>query len=133
MRWNAADRSYRLSVMAYVPILGAAMLGAVALLAGCSSSGASGSGAPSSEAKSCQGAGFELSLVHNAKGAPGPVQAAKAFSARGSVNGFSLPSGAAWHVVGPANGGLNVSSGDVTLHAVRLADKTWAIDSGKRC
>jgi hypothetical protein len=105
---------------------------ATVLLVGCGSSGTAG-GPKSSQPRSCQNAGFELSLVKDSDGAASPVQAAEAFNALGGVDGFTAPAGAHWHVAGPGAGGVSVVAGNLTLHSVQFTDKSWAIDSGKRC
>jgi hypothetical protein len=90
----------------------------------------SGTTAPSS---SCEGTGFHIGLVKDSGGAASPVQAAKDFNARGGVPGFTAADDATWHVTGPVNSGVGVSAGNLTLHAIQFADKTWAIVSGNRC
>lgn len=82
-----------------------------------------------------QGAGFELSLAAGFRGAASPVRAASWFERRGDVPGFGSAA-SRWVVSDPSadgTGEATLTDGRVSLHAVRLPDRTWAIDSGRRC
>ena len=110
-----------------------AVVGGALLLAGCASRATPSGGGATSPGRSCEGAGFELSLVKESGGEASPVLAAQAFNARGAAAGFTVPAGTEWHVASQDEHGASVTGGDVTLHAVQFADQTWAIDSGRRC
>lgn len=87
-----------------------------------------------------QTGGFELSLAASGTGAPSPVAAARWFVRHSGVPGYGSPT-SRWRVIDPSD----VASGEATLvdaartphsmylHAMRLATRTWAVDSGRRC
>ncbi len=82
-----------------------------------------------------QGSAFELSVVAGFRGAPDPVGAAQSFVLQGGVAGFGSPS-SVWALADPGQvgrGEATLIDGTVSLHAVRLPNGTWAIDSGARC
>ena len=82
-----------------------------------------------------RGSGFELSLVEGFRGAPDPVGAARWFVRRGGAAGFGTSS-SVWVLTDPGNvkrGEATLVDGSVSLHALRLPNGTWAIDSGARC
>ncbi len=81
------------------------------------------------------GSAFELSLVAGFRGAGDPVGAAKWFVRHGGVAGFGHPS-SVWVLADPGQvrrGEATLVDGSVSLHAVRMPNRTWAIDSGARC
>jgi hypothetical protein len=81
------------------------------------------------------GTGFAISLPPGLVGAPTPIKAAQRFAAHGGVAGFMVPPNSVWRVVGADSHGdtVTAAAAGVTLHAVQLPDKSWAIDSGERC
>lgn len=82
-----------------------------------------------------QGSAFELSLVGGFRGAPDPVGAAQWFVRRGGVAGFGSSS-SVWVLADPVQarrGEATLVDGTVSLHAVRMPNGTWAIDSGAHC
>ena len=131
-------------------------LGAVVLVAGCASRTEVAGGRTSSPSPSvsvpasvpvsvpvtrrttaCQGrgSGFALSLAGGFKGAPDPVGAARSFVRNRTVPGFGTVV-SVWVPATPghrAHDAVTLTDGRVSLRAVRLPDRTWAIDSGSRC
>ncbi|WP_460466878.1 hypothetical protein [Calidifontibacter terrae] len=99
--------------------------GTFALLAlvttGCASS-------PSSAETPVICADFFYSLIEG-HGQPTPVAAAEWTARHGQIR---LPT-TGWTVANSDHDGVNVRSGRSTVHAVRFADKTWAVDSGRLC
>lgn len=88
-------------------------------------------------ARTCRsrGAGFELSLVAGFTGAADPIAAARSFVRRGGVAGFGTPT-SVWVIADPsriADGDATLIDGRASLHAVRMPNRTWAIDEGRRC
>ena len=86
------------------------------------------------DAGRCDGAGaaFSLSLVAGLSGEPTPGKAAERFVVHGGVPGYGDAS-SDWQVTGRDSSGVTVTAGTVRLHALRLTDRTWAIDAGQRC
>jgi hypothetical protein len=75
--------------------------------------------------------GFALSLA-NDSGWASPVQAAQHFTRQSDPAGYGTPS-TVW-TTGPADEtGVTLVAAGVSLHAVRLPNNRWAIDSGQRC
>jgi hypothetical protein len=75
--------------------------------------------------------GFMLSLAKGS-GWASPVQAAQHFTRQTEPTGYGTPS-TVW-VAGPVDAsGVTLLAADVSLHAVRLPNGRWAIDSGQRC
>ena len=91
-------------------------------------------GTPSPATRSCvgpdSGPAFAASLVKDSGGAPTPVEAAQAFIRTGGV--WSSPRDG-WRVTNEDVNGATLVAESSSLHAVRLADATWAVDSGHRC
>ena len=81
------------------------------------------------------GAAFALSLPQGLVGAPTPIKAAENFVRRGEVAGIEVDPHSGWRVrhSDADGGGVWLVSGTVYLHAARLPNATWAIDSGERC
>jgi len=111
--------------------------GACACLAACGTSAASSpnTGTPLPDHGSCTGAasgpgGFDVSLVRNTGGEPTPVEAAQTFIRTGGI--WSSPQNG-WRVTSADQGGATLVAQASSLHAIRLADATWAVDSGSRC
>ena len=85
----------------------------------------------------CRGAGsgFSLSLADGFRGSADPVAAARWFARHGAVAGYGNPS-SVWVVADPwsfRRGAATLVNGTVSLHAVLLPNRTWAVDSGTRC
>lgn len=81
------------------------------------------------------GKAFELSLVAGLIGAPGPIAAAQYFVLHGGVPGYGTPQ-SKWRVADSGTVGRHEATlvaGSVSLHALQLPNKTWAVDSGQRC
>ncbi len=74
--------------------------------------------------------GFDVSLVRNTGGEPTPVEAAQTFIRTGGI--WSSPQNG-WRVTSEDQSGATLVAPASSLHAVRLADATWAVDSGSRC
>jgi len=77
--------------------------------------------------------GIALSLDENFVGQPTPVEAAQWFVVQSWNAAWAVPAGAVWTVGDPEPLGVTVTTDSVSLHAVQLPNKTWAIDSGERC
>jgi hypothetical protein len=60
------------------------------------------------------------------------VQAAQHFSQQGDPAGYGTPD-TVWTAGTADPSGVSISGDNVTLHAVRLPNGRWAIDSGQRC
>lgn len=110
---------------------------ACACLAACGTSAASSTnaGTPLPDHGSCTGAnsgpgGFAVSLVRNTGGEPTPVEAAQTFIRTGGI--WSSPQNG-WRVTSEDQSGATLVAQASSLHAIRLADATWAVDSGSRC
>jgi hypothetical protein len=73
---------------------------------------------------------FALSLASDRGGAPSPVAAAEAFAATGTIADVPL---SGWRQTGDDETGVELRSGDATLHAVQGPDATWQVDSGQHC
>lgn|GEM_PF-4971745 len=96
---------------------------------------ASGTGAarPASTGSGCpHGSGFALSLADGYAGWATPVQAAQQFSRHGDPAGYGTVS-TVWTAGAASTSGVSLTAGSLTLHAVRLPNGRWAIDSGQRC
>jgi hypothetical protein len=78
------------------------------------------------------GSGFALSLASGYPGWATPVQAAQQFSRQPDPGGYGTPS-TVWTAGTPTASGVSVTAEHLTLHAVRLPNGHWAIDSGQRC
>jgi hypothetical protein len=142
-------------------VIGVAVLPLLTVLAGCAGRAASGGGtaarhersasllsraaaplpstsaAPVATAAVCRGrgAGFALSLAISSGGAPNPIAAARRFVRHGGVTGFGTVR-SVWRVASTppvTRDEATVLDGRVSLHAVRLRDRTWAVDEGSRC
>jgi hypothetical protein len=74
--------------------------------------------------------GFALSLVSDRGGRPSPVAAAEWFAEHGGVPGVPQ---SGWQEDGQDESGAEVSSGEVTLHAIQGPDESWQVDSGSTC
>jgi hypothetical protein len=86
---------------------------------------------PAGQPSCSRQSGFMLSLVKGS-GWASPVQAAQQFTRQSDPTGYGTPS-TVW-VAGPADeSGVTLTAAGVSLHAVRLPDSRWAIDSGQRC
>jgi hypothetical protein len=78
------------------------------------------------------GSGFALSLASGYAGWATPVQAAQQFSRQGNPAGYGTPS-TVWTAGAPTTSGVSLTAAHLTLHATRLPNGRWAIDSGQRC
>ena len=87
---------------------------------------------PSPAASCAHGSGFALSLASGYAGWATPVQAAQQFSRQSNPAGYGTPS-TVWTAGTADTSGVNLTAGHLTLHAVRLPNGHWAIDSGQRC
>jgi hypothetical protein len=86
-----------------------------------------------SPGSSCaHGSGFALSLASGYTGWATPVQAAQQFSRQSNPAGYGTPS-TVWTAGTADAAGVSLTAGHLTLHAVRLPNGRWAIDSGQRC
>jgi len=108
---------------------------ACACVAACGASTAARptAGTASDERASCatgKGAGFALSLAKNTGGEPTAVGAAERFIRTGGI--WSSPQHG-WRVTSKDEAGVTLMAAASSVHAVRLADATWAVDSGHRC
>jgi hypothetical protein len=74
-------------------------------------------------------AGFAIDFALDAHGQDSPEAAAAAISDQGTA---SLPR-SGWRQVGTDEVGVRLRSGRATAHALRLADGSWAVDSGTTC
>jgi hypothetical protein len=81
---------------------------------------------------SCRASGFAISLAQGYHGWASPVEAARQF-ARQSDPGGNGTASTVWTVTGTDGSGATLASGVATLHAARLPNGRWAIDSGQRC
>lgn len=104
----------------------------LALLTACGPTQVSGTSAPPSAESRCRsGAGFSLSLVNAAGGAPTPTAAAEAIS--GKVPGWTIPA-TGWSVVpGGSPATTYLRSGNIEVTAVEMSDSTWFVTEGTRC
>jgi hypothetical protein len=92
---------------------------------------------PSPGAGSCRGVGeaFALSLDAAYRGALDPITAAQRF-AKSATTPWPLSPESVWILANPSlvsTGQATLISHDAEVHALRLANGTWAIDSGERC
>jgi len=78
------------------------------------------------------GSGFALSLASGYHGWDSPVQAAQQFSRQADPAGYGTPS-TVWTAGAPDRSGVTLTAPQLSLHAVRLPNGRWAIDSGQRC
>jgi hypothetical protein len=89
------------------------------------------------QAADCAGysKGFAISVAAGFTGAPTPLTAVREFIARASVAGFTPGPDAVWTLDGQSgqSDAATLRSGQLRLHAVRLANKNWAVDSGESC
>lgn len=80
-----------------------------------------------------QASAFMATPVPGLPGQPTPLAAARHFVRHGGVSGYGTPA-TRWHLgARTGSSGASIIGGSVTLHAFRLPDKTWFIDSGQRC
>jgi hypothetical protein len=87
---------------------------------------------PASQPSCNNGSGFALSLVSDYHGWDSPVQAAQQFSRQANPAGYGTPS-TVWTPSAPDSSGVTLTAANLSLHAVRLPNGRWAIDSGQRC
>jgi hypothetical protein len=87
---------------------------------------------PASQSSCSNGSGFALSLVSGYHGWASPVQAAQQFSHQSDPAGYGTPS-TVWTAGAADRSGVTLTATGLTLHAVRLPNGRWAIDSGQRC
>lgn len=80
----------------------------------------------------CRSSGFTLSLASGYHGWASPVEAAHEFARQSDPAGYGTPS-TTWTTLGSDQSGVTLVSGTARLHAVRLPNGRWAIDSGQRC
>lgn len=78
------------------------------------------------------GSGFALSLASGYAGWATPAQAAQQFSRHGNPAGYGTVR-TVWTAGATDTSGVSLTAGHLTLHAVRLLNGRWAIDSGQRC
>jgi hypothetical protein len=76
------------------------------------------------------GSAFALSLVSDRGGQPTPIAAAAWFARHGGMTGIPARG---WRRASRNGDGAAVRSGPVTLHVVQGPDRTWQVDSGRRC
>ncbi|MBV9822612.1 MAG: hypothetical protein JO144_10265 [Actinobacteria bacterium] len=76
--------------------------------------------------------GFALSLASGYSGWATPVLAAQQFSRQADPPGFGTPT-TIWTAGAATASGVRLTAGHLSLHAVRLPNGRWAIDSGQRC
>jgi hypothetical protein len=86
--------------------------------------------APAARSSCTSESGFALSLVSDQGGQRSPVAAAVWFSRHGGMPGIP---GGGWREVSRVGRGVTVQSGVVTLHVIQGPDRTWQVDSGRRC
>ncbi len=87
---------------------------------------------PGSAASCAHGSGFALSLASGYAGWATPVEAAQQFSRQSNPAGYGTPD-TVW-TAGPTDTfGVSLTAGHLTVHAIRLPNGHWAIDSGQRC
>jgi len=87
------------------------------------------SGAGPASHGGCRNSGFALSLASGYHGWASPVEAAHQFASQSDPAGYST----IWAVGTRGESGVTLNSSSATLHAVRLPNGRWAIDSGQRC
>lgn len=78
------------------------------------------------------GSAFALSLASDQHGWATPIEAAQQFSRQSSPSGYGTPD-TVWTAGAPDSSGVTLTATDLMLHAVRLRNGRWAIDSGQRC
>jgi hypothetical protein len=79
---------------------------------------------------SSSGAGFAVSLAIDSGGEPTAVEAARKFIRTGGI--WTSPQDG-WRVESEDDNGATLVAEASSLHAIRLKDATWAVDSGRRC
>jgi len=109
--------------------------GACACVAACGASTAARptAGTASGERAACarsERGGFALSLAKTTGGEATAVGAAERFIRTGGI--WSSPQHG-WRVTSEDKAGVTLMAGASSVHAVQLADATWAVDSGHRC
>ncbi|MEO7260554.1 MAG: hypothetical protein ABI047_04765 [Jatrophihabitantaceae bacterium] len=87
---------------------------------------------PASRPHCNSGSAFALSLVSGYYGWASPVEAAQQFSHQSDPSGYGTPN-TVWTASAPDSSGVTLTATDLMLHAVRLPNGRWAIDSGERC
>lgn len=87
---------------------------------------------PASPATCPDGSGFALAMVSDYYGWATPEEAAQQFSRQANPSGYGTPN-TVWTASAPDSSGVTLTATDLMLHAVRLANGRWAIDSGQRC
>ncbi len=75
---------------------------------------------------------FILALVSDYHGWASPVEAAQQFSRQSNPSGYGTPN-TVWTASAPDASGVTLTATGLMLHAVRLPNGRWAIDSGLRC
>ena len=107
--------------------------------AGADQAGTAGRAEPASPVSSAsqpgcwQRSSFIIALVSDYHGWASPVEAARQFSRQGgNPSGYGTPT-TAWTAGAVDESGVSVTAPGLTLHAVRLPNGRWAIDSGQRC
>jgi hypothetical protein len=74
--------------------------------------------------------GFSLSLAVVQGGQASATGAAESFVHTDEGTGFP---DSGWHETAQDETGVTLSSGASTLHAVKVPDGTWYVDSGRQC
>lgn len=87
---------------------------------------------PAAQSGCSAASGFALSLASGEPGWDSPVQAAQQFSRQGDPAGYGTSS-TVWTAGTPNRSGVTLTAAQLSLHAVRLPNGRWAIDSGQRC
>jgi hypothetical protein len=77
--------------------------------------------------------GFSYSLSYDMVGQSTPIEAARLDVTQPWSSVRNIPADAVWAVSGSDQFGVTVTTDSVQLHAVRLPNQTWAIDSGEAC
>ncbi len=83
----------------------------------------------------CAGAkmGFAISLSIDMVGRSTPIEAARVYVTQPRSSVQNVPADAVWTVSGSDQFGVTVTTDALQLHAVRLPNQSWAIDSGEAC
>ena len=87
---------------------------------------------PATQPGCAAGSGFALSLASGYHGWDSPGQAAQQFSRQADPAGYGTPS-TVWTAGAPDRSGVTLTAPQLSLHAIRLPNGRWAIDSGQRC
>jgi hypothetical protein len=114
-------------------VSGSFLLAGLLAIAACGSDAAPAARAPVVHAagSSCaNGSRFALSLVSDRGGQPTPAAAAAWLARHGGLTGIPAQG---WRQVSRNGTGATVESGAVTLHVIQGPDRTWQVDSGRRC